>query len=284
MDELIPSIRRVLVDLYSELSSAKRIADDAGVKLSNVDLHGSMMDVWHSILQEASKVNRIDELMAVVQNEYAGNQKWQVAYQSYQEFAPKWSHGTSANNEFRPDISNKKFYQDKTSDLDIYGRLTETTFVIPTDEETFINWLRARAKREAGIGIMPSLKHYHYSHLDEQPSKGIAGGKNFGIRRDIMNRGNWNRIPLVCVTIIPLSNRPDNAQCEVWVARLRQRGIIDEQPAELSLWSLVNSEYDRLVADMLKRWPKTSVSTVDHRLDEWKAWGGRLPGDPPLPP
>jgi hypothetical protein len=281
MDELIPSVRKVLVDLYSSLSSAKRIADDAGVKLSNVDLHGPMTDVWHSILQEASKVNRIDELMAVVQNEYADSQNWQVVYKSYQEFVQKWSHGASNNNELRLDISNEKFCQDKTSDLDVYGRLAETTFVIPTNEETFINWLRARAKREAGIGIMPSLKHYHYSHLDEEPTKGVAGGKNFGLRRDIFNRQNWNRVPLVCITIIPLSNRPDNAQCEVWVARLSQRDTINEQPAELSLWSLANSEYDRLVADILKRWTNSSVLIVDYRVDEWKAWGGRLPGEPP---
>jgi hypothetical protein len=205
----------------------------------------------------------------------------QDAYQSYKVSAQKCFPNPSTNCVLQPDVTSKKFHQDKTSDLDFYGRLAETTFVIPTDEETFINWLRARARREAGIGIIPSLKHYHYSHLDEQPSKGVAGGKNFGIRRDIFNKYNWNRVPLVSVTIIPLSNRPDNAQCEVWVARLSQSDTINEQPAELSLWSLANSEYDRLVADILKRWTNSSVLIVDYRVDEWKAWGGRLPGDPP---
>ncbi len=276
------NLRDALVVLYPDVESVKRVADDAAVKWFNTNLQSNVINIWHSVLQEAIKSNRIDQLVEVVQGEYASNPKWQDAYQSYKKSAQKSSLNTSTNHVLQPDVANQKFYQDKTSDLDFYGRLAETTFVIPTNEETFINWLRARARREAGIGIMPSLKHYHYSHLDEQPTKGVAGGKNFGIRRDIFNKENWNRVPLVCVTVIPLSNRPDNAQCEVWVARLSQRDTINEQPAELSLWSSANNEYDRLVTDILKRWPNTSVSIADHRLDEWNAWGGQLPGDPPV--
>jgi|LakMenEpi03Aug12_release.lakeMendotaPanAssembly.Ray.scaffolds.fasta_scaffold188171_2 hypothetical protein len=84
MNELITNLRNTLVEIYPELGSAKRIADDASINLSNTDLHGSIANVWHSILQEAIKVDRVDKLLKVVQNEYKENSKWQKVYQDYQ--------------------------------------------------------------------------------------------------------------------------------------------------------------------------------------------------------
>ncbi len=167
------------------------------------------------------------------------------------------------------------------SDLENYGRLAESIFVIPTDEESFISWLGARARREAGIGIVPSLKHYHYSHLDDEPVLGIAGSKNFGIRRDVWSGGSWLRIPLVSTSVLSLSKRQDGAQCEVWVARLQGRGTIGNEPAEIIVWNVANDEYDRLVKDLLARWPNTTISVTDDRKAEWNAWNGQLPGKAP---
>jgi len=66
-----------------------------------------------------------------------------------------------------------------------YPRFAETAFVIPTDEATFLRWLRARAAKDAGIGVIPNLKHYHYSHLDPEPIDGVPGSCELGIRRDV---------------------------------------------------------------------------------------------------
>jgi hypothetical protein len=77
MSEVIANLRDALVVLYPEVDSAKRVADDAAVKWSNANLQSAVINVWHSILQEAVKSNRIDQLVEVVQGEYASNQHWQ---------------------------------------------------------------------------------------------------------------------------------------------------------------------------------------------------------------
>lgn len=108
-----------------------------------------------------------------------------------------------------------------------HPRLAEATLVLPTETDTFLAWLRARAAKDAGIGVIPNLKHYHYSHLDSEPIQGVPGSYEFGIRHDVMVDGNWQRIPIVSINVISLSNRRDLAQCEIWVARLKKTGFIN---------------------------------------------------------
>jgi hypothetical protein len=166
-------------------------------------------------------------------------------------------------------------------ELASYGRLAETVFVIPTSESIFLGWLKTRAAREAGLGIVPNLKHYHHSHLDPQPTDGVAGSRELMIRRDTWEKRSWRRLPLVCINTIPLVTSQEGARCEVWVARLHLLVLIDEKPAEFRLWDAANGEYDRLIADIETRWPGTVVSQTDGRAFEWRAWEGQLPGKPP---
>ena len=87
-----------------------------------------------------------------------------------------------------------------------YPRLAETVFVIPTDKATFLSWLRAGERPRMQVSeFSPNLKHYHYSHSDSEPIEGVPGSYEFGLRRDIMDGGNWQRIPIVSVTFISLS-------------------------------------------------------------------------------
>ncbi len=159
------------------------------------------------------------------------------------------------------------------SEISRYGRLAETIFVIPTDEDSFLRWLRARAAREAGIGVVPSLKAYHIPHLDPEPREGIPGTKELLIRRHIWDKQNWVILPLVGINMISLSTRQETAQCEVWVARLHQHAVqIDGKPSEFAVWDIANDEYDRLIADIKSRWPNSVVSTKDYRESEWERW------------
>lgn len=166
------------------------------------------------------------------------------------------------------------------SPLHRYGRLAETTFIIPAHKNIFIKWLQVRAEREAGIGVIPSLKHYHHAHLIVEPSKD-AMSEDFGIWRDIWSETSWVRIPFVHISIIPLSNHPEQADCEVCVARLQPYELINKQPAELTIWEIANKDYDSLITDICVRWTNAKTTSYDNRPSEWQAWRGRLPGKPP---
>lgn len=156
------------------------------------------------------------------------------------------------------------------SEFSNYGRLAETIFVLPIDVRAFVKWLEVRADRERNIGVAPSLKHYHGSHLYKCDVKSLDGVAEYAIGRDVMNGGGWHRLPVVGIHILSLSASPFTNQCEVWVVRLYHYGQIEDnseqlRSAESVLGSCADTEYEKITSDILARWPSSVLSSTDLR-------------------
>jgi hypothetical protein len=85
--EILAELRNVLVKLYPDEASMRRISHDAGLDLARVMLNFSAINNWHSILREAENVGRVDALLTVILQEYGRNQTLLDAYQAYQQTA-----------------------------------------------------------------------------------------------------------------------------------------------------------------------------------------------------
>lgn len=96
-------LRTILVQFYPDESSIRRVVDDAGVNLSRISLNNGVENDWHRILKEAELVNRLDELLAVVEEDYSTNSEWQHIYIGYRQATNQTSHETLASNIKRKD-------------------------------------------------------------------------------------------------------------------------------------------------------------------------------------
>ena len=74
----------MLANLYSDKSSAIRIAEDAGLPVTMIALGDRAIDHWHAILGEAQKRNRLASLLDVVNEEYGANRDLAAAIRSVQ--------------------------------------------------------------------------------------------------------------------------------------------------------------------------------------------------------
>ncbi|MEM7126047.1 MAG: transporter substrate-binding domain-containing protein [Chloroflexota bacterium] len=81
-------LRRVLAKLYKDQSSIERIAHDAGIDLSRINLNSKPIVNWHSVLTEAELTNRVYELIEVVEQEYGENSDFQNALALYSNNSP----------------------------------------------------------------------------------------------------------------------------------------------------------------------------------------------------
>lgn len=71
--ELHRRIRSLLAYLYSDETSAKRIASDAGIDPRRIDFSGKANDIWQSIVAEAEKSGKLQDLLSIAHAEYADN-------------------------------------------------------------------------------------------------------------------------------------------------------------------------------------------------------------------
>lgn len=78
-------LRNSLAKLYPDEASMRRISHDGGLDLSRVTLNSSATNNWHSILNEAENVGRVDALLTAVLQEYGSNPALLTAYQAYRE-------------------------------------------------------------------------------------------------------------------------------------------------------------------------------------------------------
>lgn len=74
-------LRNVLADLYSDKSSAARVAEDAGLPIVTIAVSDRAVDNWHAILREAQKHDRLTALLNVVREEYGSNRDLAAAIQ-----------------------------------------------------------------------------------------------------------------------------------------------------------------------------------------------------------
>lgn len=82
---ILTKLRNVLARLFPDETSIRRIVDDAGLERQKIDFGSSAINVWHSVLMEAEKVDRVDALLRVVESEYGNNREFQAACQAYRQ-------------------------------------------------------------------------------------------------------------------------------------------------------------------------------------------------------
>lgn len=79
-------LRDILADLYLDETSARRVATDAGLDLRYIEFSNRAINNWQAILIQAEKNRKVDALLEIVCNDYAGNQELQEIYETYCKF------------------------------------------------------------------------------------------------------------------------------------------------------------------------------------------------------
>jgi len=78
-------LRDVLAGLYGTVDSTRRIVYDAGLDELQITFSSKSQDNWHSILREADKQGRVEQLILVALADYKENVKLQEAWEAYQQ-------------------------------------------------------------------------------------------------------------------------------------------------------------------------------------------------------
>ncbi len=68
--DLLSRMREALADLYDDPRSARRVVDDAGLDAARIERADRVVNFWHSILREAERQGKMDELLALAIKEY----------------------------------------------------------------------------------------------------------------------------------------------------------------------------------------------------------------------
>lgn len=76
-------LRNILAELYPDVASARRVGDDAGIDLGQINFQTGAINFWHAILAEALRTGKGDVLLNVVLDEYPAHSKLRKAYDAY---------------------------------------------------------------------------------------------------------------------------------------------------------------------------------------------------------
>jgi flagellar hook-basal body complex protein FliE len=90
-------IRNLLVELYPDPPSTRRIVDDAGFNPSAISFNTSITNIWDSILIEAEKHDKLKELLSIISSEYPNNATLLKLLNTYNQ---------NKNQEFQEQIGN----------------------------------------------------------------------------------------------------------------------------------------------------------------------------------
>jgi Effector-associated domain 1/Effector-associated domain 5 len=71
--DVLRELRATLAALYPTRGHAVRLAEDAGIQPSRIDLDGSAEAIWHSVLDEAKKQELLSSLVAIARVDYPRN-------------------------------------------------------------------------------------------------------------------------------------------------------------------------------------------------------------------
>lgn len=69
-----PNLRALLAKLYPEAADIRRVAADAGVNLSRVAMEAKAVNMWHALLDECEKEDKLTDLLTVAAGDYPHNQ------------------------------------------------------------------------------------------------------------------------------------------------------------------------------------------------------------------
>lgn len=73
-DPNLTNLRSVLADLYPEMPDAKRVVQEAGLRLEQIPFDSRAITNWHHILREAQKHNQVQAIVSVAQAEHPENE------------------------------------------------------------------------------------------------------------------------------------------------------------------------------------------------------------------
>jgi hypothetical protein len=72
-DPSLDRLQAVLANMYTRDADIRRVATSAGLDPVYIDFDGPSISVWHQVLAEAVRRNRVEALIAVAQQEYGDN-------------------------------------------------------------------------------------------------------------------------------------------------------------------------------------------------------------------
>lgn len=63
-------LRKYLVELYGNERSIRQVVIDAGLPVGRINLSGAPENIWHDVLTEAEKVDKVEQLVETVCAEF----------------------------------------------------------------------------------------------------------------------------------------------------------------------------------------------------------------------
>ena len=75
---MLTNLRDVLADLYFSQRDSVRVVQDAKLPVAYIDFEGSSITRWHSILREADRRHKVDNLIGVARGDYPENE-WLIS-------------------------------------------------------------------------------------------------------------------------------------------------------------------------------------------------------------
>lgn len=121
---IIKDFREILIELYPDEMSIRRVLSDAGVDTSLMVLTGSAMNTWHSVLTELSKQNKIKALLTIVHRDYSENQKFSRIYNDYKQRDKEETHCLFNG------LSKRQCYSIRVALLLTLGVISVTSFIV----------------------------------------------------------------------------------------------------------------------------------------------------------
>lgn len=84
----LTNLRNQLATLYPTPEDARRLVSDAELNPALIEFHGKPINIWHNILNEAQKYNKVAALLEAVIAEYPNDPELLAAYESYMQSQP----------------------------------------------------------------------------------------------------------------------------------------------------------------------------------------------------
>lgn len=82
------NLRDLLAALYPDEATARRVATDAGLDERRIAFIGSAINIWHAIVSEAVKADKVTDLLQIALADYGANRALQAAYQTWRAQQP----------------------------------------------------------------------------------------------------------------------------------------------------------------------------------------------------
>jgi len=78
-------LRDALAELYPDVADVRRVAGSASLSISAIVFHGTGRNIWQSVMEEAVKQDRIDDLIAMAVAEYPRNRGLLASVRTYRQ-------------------------------------------------------------------------------------------------------------------------------------------------------------------------------------------------------